>query len=184
LNVSIAKTAPIKKQIDYEYQPLSRMVHNKTLEITGAFDKMSGEEKAKTKTRGTDNPIEEAAEDVAVQPPDTPPVEAVQPFIIDARTHNVFKTLFYTPTSETGDLPKAIKWIEFKRAMGRVGFSVEKLQVSAWQFVPGEASHAAERNVQFHEPHPDGDIPYVMAKRFGRRLGRVYGWNSSLFKLA
>jgi YbbR domain-containing protein len=66
LNVSIAKTAPTKKQIDYEYQPLSRMVHNKTLEITGAFDKMSGEEKAKTKTRGTDNPIEEAAEDVAV----------------------------------------------------------------------------------------------------------------------
>jgi hypothetical protein len=56
--------------------------------------------------------------------------------------------------------------------MGRVGFAVEKLQGSAWQFTPGEALNA-ERNIQFHEPHPDSDVPCVMAKRFGRRLGRV-----------
>jgi hypothetical protein len=180
----VVRAAPTKKEIEYNYQPLSRMVHDKTLEITGAFDKMSMEEKAKTKPRGTANPIEAAAEHLAVQPADTPSVEAMQPFTVDARTHKVFKTLFYTPTSETGDLPKASKWVEFKRAMGRVGFSVEKLQGSARQFVPGEASHAAERNIQFHEPHPDSDIPYVMANCFGRRLGRVYGWSSSTFKLA
>jgi hypothetical protein len=99
------------------------------------------------------------------------------------RTQKVFKTIFYTPTSEAGDLPKSVKWAEFKRAMARVGFAVEKLQGSAWQFTPGETSNA-ERNIQFHEPHPDSDVPYVMAKRFGRRLGRVYGWSTATFKLA
>jgi hypothetical protein len=67
--------------------------------------------------------------------------------------------------------------------MTRVGFAVEKLQGSAWQFTPGVDSNA-ERNISFHEPHPESDVPYVMAKRFGRRLGRVYGWSTDTFKLA
>jgi hypothetical protein len=67
--------------------------------------------------------------------------------------------------------------------MTRVGFAVEKLQGSAWQFTPSVDSNA-ERNISFHEPHPESDVPYVMAKRFGRRLGRVYGWSTDTFKLA
>lgn len=47
----IVKRPTAKKQ-DYEYQRLSRMVHNKILEITGAFDKSSIEEKPQVKTRG------------------------------------------------------------------------------------------------------------------------------------
>jgi len=179
---AIVKPAPKKKQ-EYEYQPLSRMVHNKTLQITGAFDKLSIEEKTKTKTRGTADHAIDAGRTLTVQPVANSTQQLDKPFIVDQRTHKVFKTIFYTPTSETGDLPKAVKWAEFKRAMARVGFAVEKLQGSAWQFSPSEISNA-ERNIQFHEPHPDSDVPYVMAKRFGRRLARVYGWSADMFKLA
>ncbi|KAI4935546.1 uncharacterized protein J4E92_002837 [Alternaria infectoria] len=169
-----------KEKPEYVYQPLSRMVHSKTLEITGAFDRMAIEEKTKAKTRGDTITV---AHDLAALPPDSNATATPQPTIlVDQRAHKVFKTLFHTPTSETGDLPKGVKWVEFKRAMARVGFSVEKLQGSAWQFAPGDALDA-DRNIQFHEPHPGSDIPYIMAKRFGRRLARVYGWSGDTFKL-
>jgi hypothetical protein len=174
------KTEP-KEKPEYEYQPLSRMIHNKEMQITGAFDKLAVEEKIKTKTRGSPTYHAETDNDQAAQAVSIPPCETS--IIVDQRTHKVFKTIFYTPTTDTGDLPKAVKWAEFKRAMTRVGFAVEKLQGSAWQFTPSVDSNA-ERNISFHEPHPDSDVPYVMAKRFGRRLGRVYGWSTDTFKLA
>ena len=173
---------PAKKP-EHEYQPLSLMAHDKTLQITGAFDKMSVEDKCKKKTRGAPSYPVKQNDDAAVLPTEHISKATGRPFFVDQRTHKVFKTLFYTPTSGTGDLPKAVKWADFKRAMVRVGFTVEKLQGSAWQFTPSESS-TAERNIQFHEPHPDSDIPYVMAKRFGRRLARVYGWSADMFKLA
>jgi hypothetical protein len=67
--------------------------------------------------------------------------------------------------------------------MVRLGFSAEKLQGSAWQFSPSSTSDV-DRGIHFHEPHPDSAIPYIMARRFGRRLERVYGWNSDTFTLA
>jgi hypothetical protein len=175
----------LKKDLDegYAYQPLSRMVHDKTLQITGAFDKLSMEEKSKIKTRGSPKNEDIVGDHLAVQPVEAATHEAEKPFYVDQRTHKVFKTIFYTPTTESGDLPKVVKWAEFKRAMMRMGFAVEKLQGSAWQFTPGDTSNI-DRNIQFHEPHPESDIPYVMAKRFGRRLGRVYGWSAESFKLA
>jgi hypothetical protein len=50
------KPTPVKEQ-DYEYQPFSRMVHNKEMQITGSIDKMSIEERNKTKTRGTTDQV-------------------------------------------------------------------------------------------------------------------------------
>lgn len=46
------------------------------------------------------------------------------------------KALFFVATSKEGDLPKAVKWDEFMRAMVHLGSSAEKLQGSAWQFSP------------------------------------------------
>jgi hypothetical protein len=110
-----------------------------TTQITGAFDKMSVEDKSKTKTRGFIDAVGERGKDLAVQLPDLSASSIPQPIIVDQRTHKVFKVLFYTPTYNTGDLSKAVKWVEFKRAMARVGFSIEKLQGSAWQFTPDDA---------------------------------------------
>jgi hypothetical protein len=190
----VQRTAPWVEQIvpeikpktekpEYMYQPFSRMVHDKALQITGAFDKLSIEESTKTKTRGISIHEGGPVNEILVQPFQSLSEKVEKPFLVDQRTHKVFKTIFYTPTTDTGDLPKVVKWAEFKRAMTRVGFAMEKLQGSAWQFTPGVDSNA-ERNIQFHEPHPDSDVPYVMAKRFGRRLGRVYGWSTDTFKLA
>jgi hypothetical protein len=104
-------------------------------------------------------------------------------FALDKRAYKTMKSLVHVTTSETGEFPTAVKWDEFKRAMVRLSFSAEKLQGSAWQFSPGDTSNI-DRGIHFHEPHPDSDIPYIMARRFGRRLERVYGWSSDSFTLA
>ncbi|XP_014559917.1 hypothetical protein COCVIDRAFT_90694, partial [Bipolaris victoriae FI3] len=151
-------------------------------QITGAFDKLAVGEKVKPKTKGS-------LESVIV---DVPPTHMVgtadegsvpQVFRLDKRALKAMKTLFHVPQSDHDDLPKGVKWHEFKRAMAHIGFAVEKLQGSAWQFTPGESLHV-RRAIQFHEPHPVSDITYIMAKRFGRRLERVYGWNGASFRPA
>lgn len=164
----------------YEHLPL--MPHNKSIQITGGFERLSVQEQVKQKTRGSGDRTSVVGEVPAG--PTHPSLEQSSKHLkVDQRTHKVFKTIFYTQTSESGDIPIAVKWVEFKRAMGRVGFSIEKLQGSAWQFTPGSDANE-QRSIQFHEPHPDNDIPFVLATRFGRRPTRVYGWNSESFKLA
>ncbi|KAK7700262.1 hypothetical protein SLS64_011075 [Diaporthe eres] len=39
------------------------------------------------------------------------------------------------------------------------------------------------RNIQFHEPHPRGKLPFLVALRLGRRLNRAYGWIVDIFTL-
>jgi hypothetical protein len=172
------------QQAEQIYQPFSLLAHDKTVQITGVFDKFSLDQKTKPKTRGrTAREAPALNHEMAVEIHDEIDHKACSYFLVDNRTHKVFKTIFHTSMADTGDTPRAMKWAEFKRAMARLGFALEKLQGSAWQFTPGEASNA-KRNIQFHEPHPESDVPYVMAKRFGRRLGRVYGWSIDTFKLA
>ena len=177
--LELATSKPSEKP-EYVYQPFSRIFHNKAVQITGAFDKLSIQERVKQKTKGSvatptaGHPITFAAL------PDSDTVRIS--FILDKRAYKVMKILFYVASSDNEELPKAVKWDEFRRAMVRIGFSAEKLQGSAWQFTPG-TSLEVDRAIQFHEPHPDGDITYLMARRFGRRLQRVYGWDGSTFKL-
>ncbi len=155
------------------------MVHDETMQITGVFDKLSLREKVKPKTKGlTEDATEPRTDDL----PKDNKEEALE-YRLDKRSYKAIKGLFHTPSNDDQDVPKAVKWDEFKRAMVRIGFAAEKLQGSAWQFTPQNNSNI-ERPIQFHEPHPDSDIPYVMARRFGRRLSRVYGWSGDSFKLA
>ncbi|KAI4678044.1 uncharacterized protein J4E88_006562 [Alternaria novae-zelandiae] len=169
------------EQPEYVYQPFSRIFHNKAMQITGAFDRLAIEEKTKPKTKGSTiiAVVDEAANPVPAASEDT----FQQTFTLDKRAYRTMKALFHVALSDDEDFPKAIKWDEFKRAMVRIGFAAEKLQGSAWQFTPGE-SLDADRGIHFHEPHPDSDIPYIMARRFGRRLERVYGWRSEMFRLS
>ncbi|KAI4609523.1 hypothetical protein J4E83_008693 [Alternaria metachromatica] len=168
-------------QPEYVYQPFSRIFHNQAMQITGAFDRLAIEEKTKPKTKGsTTVPVaDEPANMVPAASEDT----SQQTFTLDKRAYRTMKALFHVALSDDEDFPKAIKWDEFKRAMVRIGFAAEKLQGSAWQFTPSKALDV-DRGIHFHEPHPDSDIPYIMARRFGRRLERVYGWRSEFFKLS
>ncbi|KAL9109591.1 MAG: hypothetical protein Q9227_005771 [Pyrenula ochraceoflavens] len=104
----------------------------------------------------------------------------VQPtFPVDARALKTFRTLFHTPSISA--TPGEVPWTDFLHAMVSTGFVPEKLYGSVWQFSPTGLD--VERSIQFHEPHPSGRIPFMQARRFGRRLDRAYGWHGRLFVL-
>lgn len=161
--------------------PAQELLHDESKQITGAFSKMDVSEKVKLKTRGTLHPAEdihEPAQDKTVEEVDETP----QIFSLDKRTYKVFKALFGMHSLVPGDIPKAIKWDEFTRAMVHVGFAVEKLHGSAWQFTPTQID--VQRSNQFHEPHLEVEISHKMARRFGGRLSRAYDWTCDTFMLA
>jgi len=127
----------------------------------------------KTKTRG------KAAADALTTNIHTSSLESdTQPtFHLDARALKVFHTLFYTPSLSA--TPGEIAWTDFLHAMVSTSFQVEKLYGSVWQFMPTNLN--VEREIQFHEPHPSGKLRYVVARRFGRRLNKAYGWEGGMF---
>jgi hypothetical protein len=69
--------------------------------------------------------------------------------------------------------------------MASAGFTAQKLYGSVWQFRPTGLLllDAAATNITFHEPHPRGKIPLVIARRRGCRLNRAYGWSGEMFVL-
>lgn len=134
--------------------------------------------KIKIKTRGEPGKNKKftaaAAAEQLVQggnrPDDEQPV-----YIVDKRTSNVMDSLFFVP-SRSGGRPGEVNWNDFTYAMVQLGFEVEKLYGSVWQF-----SLEGERSIQFHDPHPDSKIPWQQARRHGRRLYRTYGWHRGMF---
>ncbi|KAF2867597.1 hypothetical protein BDV95DRAFT_630985 [Massariosphaeria phaeospora] len=162
---------------DYVYQSFSSVYHDHTKQITGAFNRTSlSDETNKAKTRGaaapSDEPVVEAHTDTTAEPEPTYPV--------DKRAHKVFKALFYSPSNP--DLPGEVPWTDFLHAMTTIGFSAMKLHGSAWNLTPPQ-TFDVERSIQFHEPHPSSKLSFYEARRFGRRLGRAYGWTGEMFKL-
>lgn len=126
----------------------------------------------KIKTRGA------AAE--SEDPPEAPTkeTESKSPnFIVSKRGFKVFTTLFHTASGE--DPPGEVPWSDFLSAMASVGFSLRKLDCSAWVFEP--VSDLFRRSIIFHEPHPTNKIPFQVARRYGRRLERAYGWTGASF---
>lgn len=128
----------------------------------------------KVKTRGT----------AVLQRPD-PPDRQEQNLVTDQsarlpvskRSLKVFSTLFHQQRG--GNVPGELQWYDFLSAMTSVGFSVRKLDGSAWVFEPH--MNALRRSIIFHEPHPSNKIPFTMARRYGRRLARAYGWTGDSF---
>jgi hypothetical protein len=162
--------------MEYTYEPLSSIFHDPSKQITGAFNCTSLSDKPlKPKTRGITTTLNIPAEVAPVEPiTDQQPI-----FPVDKRAHKVFKTLFYSPSSP--DQPGEIPWTDFLHAMVSVGFGVEKLHGSGWNFRPSGLD--VERGIGFHEPHPTNKIPYLQARGYGRRLQRAYGWNGDMFSL-
>ena len=101
-------------------------------------------------------------------------------FEVSKAGFKVFTNLFYTPTENQS--PGEISWAQFLSAMASVGFSINKLSGSAWVFAPADDDW--KQSIIFHEPHPSSKIPFQVARRFGRRLWRTYGWTSENFRRA
>ncbi|KAL1649351.1 hypothetical protein SLS61_006459 [Didymella pomorum] len=168
---------------DRPHQPILEVLHDRSAQVTGTFDRSFVMHKVKPKTRGVADTRLEAMEDLLIQPVDSSVQETKSTFQVRKRAHKVFRALFSSSLEGAGEVQKSLKWIDFTYAMNGIGFSVERLQGSAWQFTPGP-NISTERGIHFHAPHPDSDITYVIAKRMGRRLGRVYGWHGDTFQLA
>ncbi|KAG0090430.1 hypothetical protein BGZ93_005412 [Podila epicladia] len=137
-------------------------------------------QKGKVKTRGTaaaDTSLAQAAQGLDIAD-DQSNIDRQPVFKLDKRALKVFSTLFYQPSasSQPGEIP----WNDFLHAMGATGFSMEKLYGSVWHFTPSKLD--VERSIQFHEPHPISKIPFRIARCFGRRLFRTYGWKGDMFK--
>ena len=165
INSSLKSTAAVL--------PFSGHVHDASKDVTGSFKKLSVAIRPKEKTHGD---VEAKVEPAATTPADISPVS----YTVDKRSLKVFRNLFHSPGSP--DQPGQVIWIDFLHAMTSVGFATEKLWGSAWHFRP--STFAAERSIQFHEPHPSNKLPVAWARRYGRRLNRAFGWTADTFKLA
>ena len=141
---------------------------------------MSVNDKAKPKTKGTD--ASDPKIEASGQSVDPAAFDEKLSFKVKKPTYKVFRALLHAPAVDVEETTKQVKWMDFIKAMGDMGFAVEKLQGSAWQFIPS-TNAGNERNIQFHEPHPANDITPVIASRMGRRLSRVYGWSGDMFTL-
>ena len=133
-------------------------------------------ERQKTKTRGIPGTSSSTTGQDAGDLPDEDIATPI--FEVSKRGFKVFTTLFYTPSAE--EPPGETPWTDFLSAMASVGFSIKKLEGSAWMFAPVDDEW--NQSIIFHEPHPSSKIPFQVARRIGRRLWRRYGWTSANFR--
>ncbi|KAF5630757.1 uncharacterized protein FTJAE_8099 [Fusarium tjaetaba] len=160
-------------------RPLSNLFLDQPAQTPQRFNAHDFQSKIKIKTKG--DPSGTSNND-NVAPTDAikPEILNAQPvFSVDVRALKVFRTLFFNP--EVTSTPGSISWSDFLYAMASVGFQIEKLYGSVWQFSPTILD--IERGIHFHEPHPKGKIPFEVARRHGRRLTRAYGWFGGMFML-
>ncbi|KAF9763319.1 hypothetical protein IL306_003164 [Fusarium sp. DS 682] len=134
--------------------------------------------KTRVKTRAAANRSSEK-EGVAEVAPEASSEDVQPSFQVDQRALKVFRTLFFSPevTSTPGEVP----WNDFLHALASTGFTAEKLYGSVWQFSPTKLD--VEASIHFHEPHPRGKLAFTVARRYGRRLHRTYGWTGDMFVL-
>jgi hypothetical protein len=69
----------------------------------------------------------------------------------------------------------------FLHAMASFGFSAVKLYGLVQQFQSTKLN--VERNIQFHESHSRGKLPFKAVRHFGRRFNRAYDWPGGMFVL-
>jgi len=163
--------------ITFQYQPMSEIFHDRKKEITGKFDRFAVAGKTKAKKHG---PMIVRAKDVGVdQNAQEQSVAVSKPlYHVGKDAYVVIKALFHVPNDS--EPPGKIRWDQLVTTLTKLGFAVEKLHGSAWQFTPKKLN--LPRGIQFHEPHPSGEVPLALARRYGRRLARAYGWEASMFK--
>jgi hypothetical protein len=172
----ISEISPQNVDIESLVKPLSDMYFDLELRTERTVDRSSRsvQPAARAKTKGTP-----ASSAPTIPTPAADKADTQHTFQLDNRSFKVFRALFHTPS--LGSTPGEVPWMDFLHAMVSTGFEPQKLYGSVWMFSPTGLD--VERSIQFHEPHPSKKLPYRTARRFGRRLNRVYGWNGSMFTL-
>jgi hypothetical protein len=172
--VKPGREAVVDPELADLYKPLSTIYISHPTENRSTTAMPTSKEK--TKTRGTGGHVD-------APPPATVMAEELNPplitIIVDHRSFKVFRTLFFNPAVTSS--PGEVLWNDFLHAMTSTGlFAAEKLYGSVWQFQRLEGDQS---RIQFHEPHPRGRIPFMTARRHGRRLNRAFGWTGNTFVL-
>ncbi|KAH0342560.1 hypothetical protein KCU81_g5583, partial [Aureobasidium melanogenum] len=108
--------------------------------------------------------------------PSEPPKKAT--LMVDKRAKKTLSALFYAPSSN--DIPGDTTWTDFVHVFHSLGFAVEKLFGSVWHFAPQSVLGNGE-HIQFYAPHAGEKVRYHVARLFGRRLQRAYGWSEDMF---
>ncbi|CAJ2506807.1 Uu.00g079930.m01.CDS01 [Anthostomella pinea] len=158
------------------FEPAYLLPH--TAPVANARSEILLPSRGKVKTRGT--PISQSFDAAGSMIEEEQTDAPRQVFKVKDRALRVFKTLFHDDSGEAS--PGEIPWTDFCFAMASMGFAHGKLFGSFWNFHPTDEK--AHRSIQFHEPHPVAKLPYITAKRFGRRLNRAFGWTANMFTLA
>jgi hypothetical protein len=149
------------------FDPNARCSHPKKSEL---LDGTPQKAKAKTRSDGlTPSPMQESRRDSATSTEEKVDTE-VKKIKVNKRAYKVFATMFHVPSANEQQNTGEISWSEFLYSMKMIGFSVEKLYGSSWQFEPDTID--LQRSIQFHEPHPRAKIWFWLLKNFGRRLHR------------
>ena len=171
-----ATQVSVKDVYEYAYEPFFSTFHDTSTEITGNFDKSSIVAKSKGKTRGAPATTEEQDE-----PNREPSPEPVISCEVGKKAYKAYRAIFHTP----GESPAAaMDWIDVVSALTDVGFSAEQLHVSQWQSNP-VANQVVGMNlgpgISLHAPHSGSEVPVELARYYGKRLNRAYGWDGTMF---
>ncbi|KAI0135118.1 hypothetical protein F4814DRAFT_399921 [Daldinia grandis] len=157
------------------YKPLSTIYIGESAGVTSNKDEALA---PKTKAKTRDVSSNSAAGPATIVINEDPKPEPVS-IPVNARSLKVFRTLFFNPAITSS--PGEVSWNDFLHAMTSSGlFTAEKLYGSVWQF---QKLDGDQSRIQFHEPHPRGKIPFMTARRHGRRLSRAFGWGGDMFVL-
>jgi hypothetical protein len=150
------------------FDPNARCAHPKKSELLGGITPQKS--KAKTRPDGhTPSPMQETRRDSATSTDDKNETE-MKKIKVNKRAFKVFSTMFHVPSATEQQNTGEVAWTEFLYSMKTIGFSVEKLYGSSWQFTPDTID--LQRSIQFHEPHPRAKMWYWLSKAYGRRLHR------------
>jgi hypothetical protein len=165
------------------------LTRQRLTEQTISDEVLVAQTKAKVKTRGVVNTVEDEGHDHEVenaggenQGEDNLGTGFVDhpTFKLNARALKVFKTIFFTPSINA--TPGEVAWVDFLYAMKLIGFAPEAMGGSVWNFHPETVG--VKHGIVFHSPHRAPKMPYQVARRHGRALRRVYGWEGHMFSLA
>lgn len=163
------------------YKPLSTLFFGSQPKATGDDHHAGLSIRTKAKTKGAaKEDAEPLQEETQARDEITATSHEATPIHVDSRALKVFRTLFFNPAVTSS--PGEVSWTDFLHAMTSTGmFAAEKLYGSVWQFE--KIDGVDQSRIQFHEPHPRGKIPFLVARRHGRRLNRAFGWVGDMFIL-
>ncbi|KAJ7272938.1 hypothetical protein C8J57DRAFT_1316058 [Mycena rebaudengoi] len=143
--------------------------------------------KEKIKTKAAVVVVENAvaAEEEEEESPEDLPDVLPDGFKIGKKVLKIFHQVLAAPNEPliSEEAPGAkkgqIRWVEFERAMKRIGFGVVQTAGSSVRFDPPATT---ARPITFHRPHPDSILTPMLQRWIGARLKRCYGWTTATFQ--